>query len=321
MLRVVFLLAGIAVFVYLLVSLGPSAIVSLLVRIGWNFALVCTIYGAYIMVRARALFECVLDRTGISYWQVLLIYLSGESAKNLTFGGALFSEPVKAVLIGKKGLPRERAVAAVLTEFLASLVISSCLSLIGLVLLSGHALQEPLATATRISILGISVFLSALILAGVFRVRPMSGLLRMIDVLPGLPVRVRPHLDGARKVEDLLYLILRGRSVRTRNLLGLELLAQVVIVFELYWILRASGHSFPVLSSFLIESAAKLVRVVFFFVPLQIGATEGVFALLAESLGFTAAVGFTLSFVRRLRSIVIAGLGLLAGWYTTRRPS
>jgi hypothetical protein len=49
---------------------------------------------------------------------------------------------------------------------------------------------------------------------------------------------------------------------------------------------------------------------VFFFVPSQVGASEGVYALVFQQAGLTAAAGFALAFVRRLRSLLAAAVGL-----------
>ena len=99
---------------------------------------------------------------------------------------------------------------------------------------------------------------------------------------------------------------------------AVELFAQCILVFELYVILILLDLSFPLSYPLLIEAVAKVTRVAFFFVPLQLGAAEGMFSVLFDSFGLPAAAGFTFSVVRRLRSLVTSGFGLVAGWYFTR---
>lgn len=58
---------------------------------------------------------------------------------------------------------------------------------------------------------------------------------------------------------------------------------------------------------------------VFFFIPGQVGATEVTYTVVFEALGFSAAAGFSFSFLRRLRNVAAAGIGLLLLWGLTGR--
>ena len=62
----------------------------------------------------------------------------------------------------------------------------------------------------------------------------------------------------------------------------------------------------------MIEGSAKLVAFVFFFVPAQLGATEGSNALIFPIIGLPIAAGVTLALVRRVRSLCIAAIGIAA---------
>ena len=52
---------------------------------------------------------------------------------------------------------------------------------------------------------------------------------------------------------------------------------------------------------------------------MQLGVSEGAYALVLALLSLPAAVGVTLSLVRRLRSLLVAGVGLLCWWALGRR--
>ena len=60
------------------------------------------------------------------------------------------------------------------------------------------------------------------------------------------------------------------------------------------------------------DDAIKLIAAVFFFVPGQLGAAEGVYVLLADALRFGPAAGLTLALIRRVRALLIATVGLAA---------
>jgi hypothetical protein len=88
--------------------------------------------------------------------------------------------------------------------------------------------------------------------------------------------------------------------------------AQAALVLEVNWILRGLELATPAIYPLVIESATKFITMVFFFVPLQVGAAEGSYAVIFGALGLPAAAGFTLAFFRRLRSLLIASAGLAA---------
>jgi hypothetical protein len=81
---------------------------------------------------------------------------------------------------------------------------------------------------------------------------------------------------------------------------------------ELYWILSALDLGAGFGTALLIEGATKFVGLAFFFIPGQLGAAEGVHAIVFELVGLPAAAGFTAPFVRRLRMAAVSGIGLLA---------
>jgi hypothetical protein len=89
----------------------------------------------------------------------------------------------------------------------------------------------------------------------------------------------------------------------------LEISAQALLVCEVYWAIRSMGVAIPVRSAPLIEVMTRPLTVVEF-----VGATEVGFAVLFTWLGMPAAIGFTLSLVKTLRSLTAAGI--VIGWPT-----
>jgi hypothetical protein len=54
------------------------------------------------------------------------------------------------------------------------------------------------------------------------------------------------------------------------------------------------------------------VAIAFAFVPGQLGASESVYALLADAIGLPPAAGLTLALMRRLRGLIVAAAGVVA---------
>jgi uncharacterized membrane protein YbhN (UPF0104 family) len=60
-----------------------------------------------------------------------------------------------------------------------------------------------------------------------------------------------------------------------------------------------------------ISTVATAGNSAFFLLPGQWGVMEGVFMFVIQSLGYPAAVGLSLSVIKRIRKLLFTGLGLL----------
>jgi hypothetical protein len=88
--------------------------------------------------------------------------------------------------------------------------------------------------------------------------------------------------------------------------------------FELFWLLQALDLAAPQSYAFVIEGSTKIIGVVFLFIPLQVGVAEGAYALILGAMGLPAAAGFALAFLRRIRSLAVAGIGVTVLTLLTR---
>jgi hypothetical protein len=61
----------------------------------------------------------------------------------------------------------------------------------------------------------------------------------------------------------------------------------------------------------ILEGGAKFIATAFAFIPGQMGASEGIYALLAGAIGLPTAAGLTLALVRRIRGLLVASVGVL----------
>jgi len=110
--------------------------------------------------------------------------------------------------------------------------------------------------------------------------------------------------------------IIRGASHGSSPL---ESASHVLHIVELFLILEALAIAAGIGTAVLIEGAAKFISLAFFFIPGQLGASEGVHALIFEAVGLPVVAGFTVPFVRRIRGVLVAALGLLGMALLTRR--
>jgi len=302
---------GCALFTYLLVRLGIAQITSLLLGIGWYFGLIAAMYAGHQLIRACAYWKCVAASERSSYWEIVRIRLSGEAIQFLTSTGPFLAEPSKVWLLQKQGLNIKHAVAATVLEYLIYILTSAALAIAGLTyLLTNFELSRPASVAAEVLICIMGTFLLAALCAIIFRIYLIGAIIKGASWLPWIGKHVRFKENDVRDTEDLLFVVLRDRPLRFLLIVAIEFAAQALLVLELFVLLKTTGKPFSILYPFLIEAATKFIGLAFFFIPGQVGASEGTYAFIFKTVGLPASAGFALAVARRLRSLLVAGAGL-----------
>jgi hypothetical protein len=322
MIRLALLIAGIVVLGLLLWRLGPAEILRTFAQLGWHSLPILVCYIAYQSMRALALRLSILRWRQVSFGDAFRIRLSGDAMQALTFTGPFLGEPTKAWLLKGRGLTLSEGFAATLAEYLVNLLLSSAMSIAALLyLLSVTALPASAAGAAKGLVYVSAAFLITALVAIGLRFYLIGTVLERLGRIGVLRGRLKPDVPAINRMEDLLLGVLRDRPARAAAIILVELAGQAALVAEIAWVLYALDLAVPALYPLVIEAAAKFVTVAFFFVPLQVGASEGTFAVIFGALGLPAAAGFSLAFFRRLRSLVIASAGLAAMNALTRRAA
>ena len=311
--RTVFLLVGLALFIYLFVHLGPAAVWEMLGRIGWTALPIAATYATFQSVRALALRASVPEGRALRFRDALWIRLSGEAVQFLTFTGPFLAEPAKALLLKRRGLSAVEGFAATITEYLCYTFTGAALSIGAIGWLLWHGTLDGGTRVAAIVVLCVMVtFLAAGAAAIVRRTHLLGAILERVKRLPGVRRRLKPNMTDVHRVEDLLLDVMHDRPSRFARILLLESTGHALHIVELFLILSALALGAGIGTATLIEGAAKFIGLAFFFIPGQVGASEGAHTIIFEAVGLPAVAGFTVPFVRRIRSIVVAALGLLA---------
>jgi Lysylphosphatidylglycerol synthase TM region len=310
--RIIFLIAGVGLLVYLTVRLGVGAIIQSLVGIGWGYLPLMALFVAYQLTRAAALAQAA-PIPGLRFRSLVWTQLSGQAVQTLTFSGPFLAEPTRALLLARRGLTTSDAFAGVIAEYLVNTWLSAVLSVAGLVWIRANiALSGPVDAAARIIIIVMTAFLTASAVAIGFRIYLLGAIVAGLRRLPlvGGRLRIEPH--DMRRMEDRLLHVLRDRPPRLLRTAGFDTLGQLLLIVEGWWILRALNVDAGLLTATLLEAATKFMSLAFFFIPGQVGAAEGTYVVAFDALGLPVAAGFAFAFVRRLRTLAVAGVGLLA---------
>ncbi len=311
MLRVVLLLGGAALLLLLLWRLGPSDVVEVFGRVGWYFVPVLLLGAAHQATRALALRACVLRRHVLRYRDTLAIRLSGEAIQSLTLTGPVLAEPTKAWLLETCGLTLKEGFAATITEYLIYTFVTTVMSVTGLIYLIVEF--DPSPTVRRIAVVMVSLCVVFLLVSAIaiarrcYLIGTIIAALARIGILRG---RLQPDMTWINQMEDLLLIVFRDSPARFARVAVLETAAQGLLVLELFLLLHALHVSASGWSAFVIEASIKFFEFAFLFVPLQLGVSEGSYALLFGVVGLPLVAGFALAFLRRARSLMIATVGL-----------
>jgi hypothetical protein len=275
------------------------------------------IFGAQEAVRAFAVLQVISKGTRPTFKDMLHIRFVGEGVRALTLTGPFLAEPARAWFIKRQGVHSHEAAAATITDFF----VHSCVSAMAATAAALYFLDQfPSAGPIRIAV-RIFLYASAgyLLLAAIVLYRRVRFVAPLAGALSRLPL-LRHRWSGAPetflRTEDSILAVLRDQPSTLAKLLLLQVVSHALLLLEVYWALLSMGVTVSAVTAFLSEVLTKLANVV-----LIAGAAEGAYAIVFSALGLPAAAGFTLSLLKRARSLAVAliGIGSLA-LLTTRRP-
>ena len=312
MIRRAFLVIGLALFVYLFWSLGLRSIIDMIGRVGWGFLLLAVLYTIYQVIRAWGLRLSLLQPDRLSIGNAIWVRVSAQAFELVAIAGPIATVPAKGSLAQACGLSPAEGYAASITEYLVYTFLSAVLSLAALAyLVAGFALPRTLFIVAVIVSIAMTMFLLVSAFAIWRRIHLIGALIERSSRLPIVRRWFKPDMNGVHRMEDLLLAVLRDRPRQFMQVAGSALLAHGLLTLELYLILRMLRLSFPIVYPFLIDAGTKFASVAFFLIPGQVGASEGTYAAAFAILQLPAAAGFAVALIRRLRSLVVSGVGLV----------
>lgn len=311
MVRAAALLGGFLLLAAVFVRLGPGRILSLLSSLGWNFLVVVSLFATHELVRTLAIRRWLPAEARPPLGELLRIRFLGEAAGALTRTGSFVAESARAWLLANQGGQGMRGYSAAAGELLLNSATSAGVNVAvaGGALLTA-SLEGPLMILTHVLLWGSLVYVGVVVGIVVSRVRVLRACTHVASRLPVIGRRLRMGPVKMREMEQAIGSALTERASTLAGILLLEISAQAILVCEIYWALRSMGVAASGRSALFIEVMTRPLTIVEL-----VGATEAGFAVVFAWLGMPAAIGFTLSLVKTLRSLTAAGigLGLLAG--------
>lgn len=292
---------ALALFAYAIWSTGAEEINNGLRQIGWGLPIIVAISGVRLLARTCA--WRALMRNPPPLRTMLAATLAGEAVGTLVPLGPLAGEPAKVGYLRRGGPIAEAAAALGLENIFYSLSIA-CVIVVGMTLL---VLTVALPDDLRVVATAGLVAMLLLVAAGIF------VLLRRPDVTGSVLDRFPSWIptSGLKTLESKAYAFYASAKGRLGRMLAFELLFHLFGFAEVYavlWLL--AGEPPSLLHAFILESAGRLINVIFRFVPMRVGVDEQGSKMVATALGLAGATGVLLGLSRKLRVLVWTAVGV-----------
>lgn len=301
--------AGIAVLAAVLWKLGIGATWAAVRNVGWLFPVIVALGGLRFLVRAGAWVICLEPPNRLGLTDAFTAVLAGDALGNATPLGPLVGEPAKAAFARQHVAAQPALTALAVENIFYTLSTAAMIAAGTIALLFAFEVPREIREVSRAAIAGITLMIAASLL--VLWRRP-ALLSRWLPLVPG------KHGIGKdsrlRALEQDIYSFAARRPGALVPVVVLETGFHLLAVIETHLTLWSILGAPPaLLTSFIIETASRLVLVVFRFVPLQLGVAEIGLAAFTPLVGIPAVVGVAYALVRRARVVVwaLAGAVLL----------
>jgi hypothetical protein len=288
-------IAGTGLFVWLVRTVGPGEIWTGFQKIGWGLVWIVLLGGLRFAVRAAAWALCIEPPNRLPFGVALNAVISGDALGNVTPFGPLVGEPAKIACVRGHVAIAPALTALAIENVIYALSVAAMIAAGAIALLFSVELPLQLREFSEIAIgCIIALFIGA---AWVLWRRPAL-------VSTRLPASwlTTARIGKLRALEQevLTFASRRRGAILPLALLQLSFHALGVIEKHLtLWLIVGSAP--PLMTSFIVETADRLITVAFKFVPFQVGVGEAGTGLITQLLGLGPAAGITVSIARKAR--------------------
>ena len=305
---VVFLLLGIAAFLWLLHEKDYRVVFHIVATVGAGLVIV-------VFLRATVVATC-----GLAWWRLLRrltatpmrvaigLRTISESINVLLPVAAVGGDVVRAMLLRSRRVTGGAAAAATLIDVLLQAASQALFMLVGVVMLL------LLAGPSRLTLWAAAGVGAAALAVGSFYVAQRFGGARMLERGHASLLR-RWQVAGAciRLDEPLQTIYADRRAVGVSS--ALHALAWLMLTLETWTALRLMGFPVSFAAALVVESLSQGLRSAAFPVPGGLGVQEGGYMAFGAMFGIPPETALALSLVKRAPDLAIGLPGLLA-WYS-----
>ncbi len=288
---------------------------------GWGFVLIVALQTVAILSITLAWYVMVSPeyRTATPVRTLAAILLSGDAINAVTPSAVVGGELVRVSLL-RRFVPTATAAGSTTLTAMARFSAQTLFILSGVPFVLGLTADRGLRNGLLV-LSAVLCFLLGLILGLAWSPGGLGMLLRWLDRLGWWRSLRKKREDGWRSLADATVGSLRRRPGDFLLAVGLHYIGWVIGIVEARLVLSLLLAPVSWRQAFAIESLSVAIEGILFFVPAKMGTQEGGKYVIFAALGLDPAKGFALGFVRRLRELAWAAVGLaIYGWFQ-RHPA
>jgi Lysylphosphatidylglycerol synthase TM region len=304
-------LVGTALLVLTVRQVGWSEIRTGVSAVGAWFAVVVLLGGARFFARAKSWILCAeqIGAPGLRPGPAFGAVLAGDAVGNLTPLGLLASEPTKVLLVRPTLATGPALTSVALDNGFHTVAVLVMIAVGGWILVRQVALDPALRLIVELVLAAVVVA----IVVGLWLARRRPAILSWLaQITARVTGREARSPDALRDIETRFYGVLSWPRRALWAAAGWQAAFHVGAVIEVWVILRAlSGGAASIGDAFVLESAGRLVTVLFKVIPFRMGVDEVGAAVVATALGIPPSHGVALALIRKLRILVWNAVGLV----------
>lgn len=312
MLKLLFLIVGLAALVGIVLHIGLESIQHTvsqlgLLHLGLILLPMILVYGLEALGWQLTLGSHA--RT-VGFLRLFAIRMAGETVNVTTPTAYVGGEPLKAFLLKRYGVPMVDGLASVITAKTTMTFAQVLFILLGLALafwILGDSGHYWVAMLVSVGVLGFGV--------GLFLLLQRHGIgVGCLAMLRACGIRFAFLEQREPQLQELDGTIRSFYSQHQQTFyaaLAIFFLAWLTETLEVYAILYYLGVSIDVWAAISIAALTVLIKGGTFFIPGSLGAQEGGYTVLLMSFGYSEVTGITFALIRRLREILWILLGLV----------
>ncbi|HOT18573.1 MAG TPA: lysylphosphatidylglycerol synthase domain-containing protein [Spirochaetota bacterium] len=310
--RYIFIIIGILILLFLFKTFGIQKTILQIISVGWGFWIIVSIFiisHIFLTLGWKVLINHPIE--GNTFLKLVLARIAGDSTSSINAFGSIAGEPLKAMYM-KDDIPLQIGLASVVLDRTAHSIANALMFLTGIVL-SLFILNLPF----YITIIALSFFIVTIAIIIIIIKKQREGLLDYI--VSKIPSRLKTKLitnERNKKIAELdneIKYIFSSTSHVSRFIASILLHYFAVTIsctLEIYLIVYFLKIPFNIYHALFLYVFGLFLTSVMFFMPANLGTSEGSYSLALKLLGYDPSLGLTIGIVRRLRTFVWSLIGI-----------
>lgn len=313
--KIIFMIIGLGLLIMMFRVFGAEATIGHLKQTGWNFFWIVAINLPVNIFLSYAWMLMMPHSIKLSSFpKIVLARIAGDAPSSFNAIGGFAGEALKAMYL-REILPFKQGLASVVLDRTIKTIALILIMLTGIIV-SMFIINLPL----YVNIISIMLSLGMLFFMLHLMKKQKNGFLEYIAGL--FPDKIRNKIITGERLEHIKNIdneikSIFSKSERLRHfyiaLCTHYTVLLVISTVEIYMIVVFAnpGINLSILQAMFIYIVGFILTSAMFFMPANIGTSEGSYSLALFYLGFDPALGLSVGIIRRLRSFVWAGIGSL----------